>query len=145
MPRPFRFCNHIKSAKLNPLKPNPTISLNPPIKSLRKIYPDLRVLRRPTNRNIRIRRRLQTPQAIANNKNRRTKAPKTLVQNTRPGDEGSDAVQAEAPDESRFVAVVAQDPVGVAEGGERVGAEVGGLKAGGAGTGDVEGVLEVFV
>jgi hypothetical protein len=40
---------------------------------------------------------------------------------------------------------VAQDPVGVAEGGERVGAEVGGLEARGAGAGDVEGVLEVFV
>jgi hypothetical protein len=33
----------------------------------------------------------------------------------------------------------------VAEGGERVGAEVGGLEARGAGAGDVEGVLEVFV
>lgn len=67
------------------------------------------------------------------------------MQNARPGNQGSDAVQAEAPDESRFVAVVAQDPVGVAEGGEGVGAEVGGLEAGGAGAGDVEAVLEVFV
>lgn len=33
----------------------------------------------------------------------------------------------------------------MAEGGERVGAEVGGLETGGAGAGDVETVLEVFI
>lgn len=123
----------------------PTTSIHSPIKSLREIDSYLTILWRPTNRNIRIRRRLQTPQPIPNNKNRRTEPPKRPVQNTRPGHQRSNAVQAEAPDESRFVAVVAQDPVGVAEGGEGVGAEVGGLEAGGAGAGDVEGVLKVFV
>jgi hypothetical protein len=131
--------------KSSQIKPTNIPIQNSPIKSLRKIYPNLTVLRRPTNRNVRIRRSLQTPQSIANNKNRRAETPETPVQNTRPGDQRSDSVQAKAPDESGFVAVVAQDPVGVAEGGERVGAEVGGLEARGAGAGDVEGVLEVFV
>jgi hypothetical protein len=67
---------------------------NSPIKSLRKINPNLRILRRPTNRNIRISRRLQTPQPIPNNENRRAETPKTPVQNARPGYERSDAVQA---------------------------------------------------
>jgi hypothetical protein len=131
--------------KSSQIKPTNIPIQNSPIKSLRKIYPNLTVLRRPTNRNVRIRRSLQTPQSIANNKNRRAETPETPIQNTRPGDQRSDAVQAEAPDESCFVAVVAQDPVCVAEGGEGVGAEVGGLETGGAGAGDVEGVLEVFV
>ena len=116
-----------------------------PIKSLRKIDPNLRILRRPTNRNIRIRRSLQTAQPITDDENRRAEAPERSIQDAGPGDERSDAVQAQAPDESRFVAVVAQDPVGVAEGGERVGAEVGGLETRRAGAGDVETVLEVFV
>jgi hypothetical protein len=40
-----------------------------PIESLRKVDTDLRVLRRPTNRNVRIRRRLQTTQSISDNEN----------------------------------------------------------------------------
>ena len=136
--------SQLKPSRIIPIT-NPTIPIRSPIKSLREVYSYLTIFWRPTNRNIGIRRRLQTPQPIANNKNRRAKAPKRPIQNTRPGHEGSDAVQAEAPDESRFVAVVAQDPVGVAERGERVGAEVGGLKARGARARDVQAVLEVFV
>ena len=67
------------------------------------------------------------------------------MQDAGPGDQGADAVEAETPDEDGLEAVVAEDPVGVAEGGERVGAEVGGLEAGGAGAGDVEGILEMLV
>ena len=118
---------------------------NSPIESLREIDPNLRILRRSANRDIRVRRSLQTAQAIANNENGGAEASERAIQDTRPRHERSDAVQAETPDESRFVAVVAQDPVGVAEGGERVCAEVGGLETGGAGAGDVETVLEVFV
>jgi hypothetical protein len=128
VPRPFRFYHVKKSSQQDSFKlqhqPHPQDS---PIKSLRKINPNLRILRRPTNRNIRISRRLQTPQSIPNNENRRTETPKTPIQNARPGYERSDAVETQAPDESCFVAVVAQDPVGVAERGEGVGAEVGGL------------------
>lgn len=112
---------------------------------MREIDPNLRILRRSANRDIRVRRSLQTAQPIANNENRGAEASERAVQDARPRYERSDAVQAEAPDESRFVAVVAQDPIGVAEGGERVCAEVSGLETGGAGAGDVETVLEVFV
>jgi hypothetical protein len=136
--------SQLKSPQFKPIT-NPTISIHSPIKGLRKIDSYLGVLGRPTNRNIRIRRRLQTPQPISNNENRRAKAPKRPIQDARPGHQRSDAVQTETPDEGRFVAVVAQDPVGVAEGGEGVGAEVGGLQAGGAGASDIERVLEVFV
>ncbi|KAH9844601.1 hypothetical protein Tdes44962_MAKER07240 [Teratosphaeria destructans] len=67
------------------------------------------------------------------------------MQDAGPGNQGADAVQGEAPDEDGFEAVVAEDPVGVAERGEGVGAEVGGLQAGGAGAVDVQGGLEMAV
>jgi hypothetical protein len=65
---------------------------NSPIKSLRKIDPNLRILRRPTNRDIWVRGGLQTPQPIPNNENRRTKPSKRLVQNARPSHKRSDAI-----------------------------------------------------
>jgi hypothetical protein len=47
--------------------------------------------------------------------------------------------------EDHFVAIVAQDPVCVAERRERVGAEIGGLQAGRATARDAEGFLKVLV
>ena len=119
--------------------------IDSPIERLREIDPDLRVLRRSTNRNIRVRRRLQTSQAIANNKDSSAESAERAIQDTGPSDQAADAVQAKAPDESGFVAVVAKYPVGVAEGRERVGAEVGGLQARRASTRNFEDVLKMFV
>lgn len=67
------------------------------------------------------------------------------MQNARPRHEGPNAVQTQSPNEDDFVAVVAEQPVGVAQRCEWVGAEVGGLQAGGSRASDSEGVLEVFV
>ena len=42
------------------------------------------------------------------------------MEQTWPGDQGADTVQREAPDKDGFVAEVAQDPIRVAERGQRV-------------------------
>lgn len=115
------------------------------IESLREIDPNFRVFGRSTDRDIRVRRSLQTSQAVTNDEDSRAETSERSVQDARPCYQRSDSVEAEAPDESGFVAIVAEDPVRMAKGGERVGAEVGGLQTRGAGAGDVQDVLEVFV
>ena len=67
------------------------------------------------------------------------------MQDARPGDQGTDTVKAETPDEDRLEAVVAQDPVGMAERSQRVGAEICCLETGRASTGDAQSVLKVLV
>lgn len=115
------------------------------IERLREIDPHFCVPRRTANSNVRVRSSLKATQTITNDEDSRAEAAERPVQNAWPGDQGADSVKDQTPDERRFVSPVSQDPIGVAERGKRVGAEVSGLEAGGASAGDVEDVLEVFV
>lgn len=116
-----------------------------PVERLRDIDPDLAVLGRTADGQIRVCRRLERAQAVARDEDGDAEAAKGAVHERGPGNQRADAVQAEAPDEARLVAVVPQDPVGVAERGQRVRAKVGGLEARAARAGDVQDFLEVLV
>lgn len=115
------------------------------IERLRSIDPNLRVLRRTADGNVWVRSSLKTPQPVTDDEYGSAETSEAAMQNAWPSNQGANAIEAKTPDEDDLEAVVAEQPVGVAEGGERVGAEVGGLQAGGAGFGDAEGVLEVLV
>ena len=79
----------------------------------------------PLTRHIRIRRGLQAPEAAPDDERRAAEAAEALLERRGPHHEGADAVEDEAHDEGRAVAVVPEHPVAVAERGEGVGAEVG--------------------
>ena len=94
---------------------------------------------------VRISCRLQRAEAASDDERGTAEAAKAPLERGGPHEECANAVEDEAEDEGGAVAEAAEDKVGIAERGEGVGAKVGCLEAGGAGAGDVEGVLEVFV
>ena len=49
------------------------------------------------------------------------------MEDARPGDEGAYAVKTQAPHEDRLEAIMAEDPVGMTQRGERISAKVGSL------------------
>jgi len=51
------------------------------------------------------------------------------MENARPGHKGAYAVETKPPHEDRLEAIMAEDPVGMTQRGERVGSEVGSLQA----------------
>lgn len=71
----------------------------------------------------RIRGRLERSQAVANNEDGKAKATKALCLDAGNRDQGTDSVEAEAPNEDGAVAIVSQDPGGVADGRQRIGTE----------------------
>lgn len=115
------------------------------IERLREIDSHLSISGWAADSDVRIRSSLKATQSITDDEDSRAEAAERSVQNAWPGDQGADSIKKQTPDERRFVSPVSQDPIGVTERGERVGAEVSCLEAGRTSAGDVEDVLEVFV
>ncbi|KAI3478877.1 hypothetical protein L1887_59112 [Cichorium endivia] len=114
------------------------------VESLREVDTNLRVLWRTADGDVWVRSGFEATKAITDDENGRTEASERAVEDTWPCDKRADAVQAQSPDESCFVAVMAQNPVGVAERSQRIRAEVGCLQTRRACTGDVQDVLKMF-
>ncbi|KFY31454.1 hypothetical protein V493_01094 [Pseudogymnoascus sp. VKM F-4281 (FW-2241)] len=112
---------------------------------LREIKAYLRVPRRPTDSQERIRRRLERRQPCANDEHTPAEAAEGAFHARGPEEETSDSEDEEAAHEGDAEAVAAQDPAGEGERAEEVGAEVGGGEAGGFGGGDGELLLEMAV
>ena len=106
------------------------------IEALREIDSQLGVAGWPADSDIGVCSGFEGAETAADDEGRAAEAAEGALEGGRPHHEGADAVEAESEHEDCFVAEVAQDPIRVAEGGQRVGAEVGGLQAGGAGAGD---------
>ena len=70
--------------------------------------------------NVRVGGRLERAETVADDEDAGAEAAKGLGLEGGNGAEGADAVEAETPDEDGAVAVVAEDPGGVADGGEGV-------------------------
>ncbi|CAK5283555.1 unnamed protein product [Mycena citricolor] len=77
---------------------------------------------------VRVCRSLQTPEPTPNDKRRSTKSTETALERRGPHQERTDTLEHQSEDEDGTVAVVAQDPVAVAQRRERVGTEVGRLE-----------------
>lgn len=67
----------------------------------------------PHTGKIRIRRRLQRTQSRPNNEGSAAESTERLIQSGGPHAQSANAVEDESEDEDRFVAVVAQDPIGI--------------------------------
>lgn len=115
------------------------------VESLREVDTNLRVLWRTADGDVWVRSGFEATKAITDDENGRAEASERAVEDTWPCDKRADAVQAQSPDERCFVAVMAQNPVGVAERSQRIRAEVGCLQTRRACTGDVQDVLKMFV
>lgn len=85
------------------------------IESLGEIDTNLGVLRRTADGDVGVGSSLEGSKSVTNDENGGAETAEGPVQDARPGDERANSVQAQTPDEDRLVAIVAEDPVGVAE------------------------------
>lgn len=90
------------------------------VEGLGDVDADLGVLGGPADGDVGVGGRLEGAQAVADDEDAGAEAAEALCDDGGDGEQGADAVQEEAPDEDGAVAVVAQDPGGVAERGDGV-------------------------
>ncbi|KFY90217.1 hypothetical protein V500_05234 [Pseudogymnoascus sp. VKM F-4518 (FW-2643)] len=112
---------------------------------LRQIQPNLRIPRRPTNRQERICSRLQRRKPGADDEHTAAEAAERAFHAGGPEEQAADGEDGEAAHEGDAEAVAAENPAGGGEVAEEVGAKLGSGEAGGFGGGDVELLLEMAV
>jgi len=80
-------------------------------------------------RDVRVGCGLERAKSVADDEDGSAEAAKGAMENARPGHKGAYAVETKPPHEDRLEAIMAEDPVGMTQRGERVGSEVGSLQA----------------
>ena len=115
------------------------------LERLGKLETEFRQSGRTTGGDERIGRGFEGGETGADDEEGAAEAAEGSIDGRRPEHQGSDTVDTEAGDEGPSVAESADNPAGVGEGTDEIGAEVSTLQTTSLGRGDVEGVLELGV
>lgn len=140
------------------------------VKRLANIDTEFSIFRWPTNSDVWVGCRLERPKAVADDECCRTKAAERFVDQAWPGDQAAmsivsawschrklrkvekglsqhspDGIDAKSPDEARFEAEFAQNPVRMSQACQGVSTKVCGLQARGSCSRNVQSVLEVLI
>lgn len=84
------------------------------IERLGEVDSHLRITRRPADCDIGVRRSFKRAESVSNDEDGSTEAAEALVKQTWPGNQSSESIQTQSPNEDQLVAEVAEDPVGMA-------------------------------
>ena len=76
--------------------------------------------RRGLTSDVRVCSSFERTQAVPNDENSSAEASERSMDKARPGDQGPDSIQGETPDKDGLVAIMTEDPIGVAERGQGI-------------------------